>query len=417
MIKELRIPLFEMIMCFSDAMDLISPAIVDHHKRVAYISFSMAAELGLSADQQNDLLVAGALHDIGALSLKERLDALEFEVSDAQRHAEVGYLLLNNFDAFSNIAKLVRYHHSHWSDNSSEDLLGGHIIHLADRVSVLINKQEDILGQSKRIIAEVEKHSGTMFKPELVDAFKSLAAKEYFWLDVASASITSVLAHKSKLVSLELNLEKLCKLAGMFCQIIDFRSRFTATHSSGVAATSEALAKLIGFSERECQMIKVAGYLHDLGKLAVPSEILEKPGKLTEFEVSIIKSHTYYTYSILASIKDLEVINEWASFHHERLDGNGYPFHHKNEDISLGARIVAVADVFTAVTEDRPYRKGMDSDTALRILQQMGENQALDLNIIQSLRHHYDEVNRIRINAQNEACENYQRFWSQLGQE
>jgi len=159
--------------------------------------------------------------------------------------------------------------------------------------------------------------------------------------------------------------------------------------------------------------MKIAGYLHDLGKLAVPSEILEKPAKLTEDEFNIIKSHPFYTYRILETISDLDVINIWASFHHERLEAKGYPFHNKGEDLSLGSRIMAIADVFTAITEDRPYRKKMTSDEALQVLREMAENSTLDSNLVSTLRLHYDEVNSLRIAAQAAASKECQEFWQE----
>jgi len=282
-------------------------------------------------------------------------------------------------------------------------------------VAVLINKQEEILGQTKGICERIQENSGKMFMPELVDVFGSLPVKEYFWLDAASPSIGSILSRRVRLETIELDIEGLLSLAKLFSHIIDFRSRFTATHSSGVAASSEALSRLVGFSERECRIMRIAGYLHDLGKLAVPAEILEKPAKLTEDEFNVIRSHTFYTYRILETIGDLDLINTWASFHHERLDGSGYPFHHKGQDLSLGSRIMAVADVFTAITEDRPYRKEMPSERALQVLQQMADNSILDSNIVSLLRLHFDEINSIRIAAQAEASEAYQEFRQQAG--
>ena len=129
---------------------------------------------------------------------------------------------------------------------------------------------------------------------------------------------------------------------------------------------------LMGFSAWECQLIRVAGNLHDLGKLAVPAEILEKSGQLTDAEYNLIKGHSFYTYHILEAIDELEIITAWAAFHHERLDGSGYPFQISGDQLSLPARIVAVADVFTAITEDRPYRVGMDPDQALSVLRKNG---------------------------------------------
>jgi len=413
MVKEPQTPLFDLIMCLSDAVDLVSPALVNHHKQVAYIACNIGAELGLPLEQQSDLVLAGALHDIGALSLKERMEMLQFEIDKPHKHAELGYMLLKMFAPFSSTAPLVRFHHVPWSEGCGSEFqgkpvpLGGHILHLADRVAVLVDRRQEVLGQVERICERIEEQSGKRFRPELVEAFLSLAAKEYFWLDVVSPTIDSILARRIRLTILELDIKGLLSLARVFSHIIDFRSPFTATHSSGVAASAESLARLVGFSARECLTMRIAGYLHDLGKLAVPKEILEKPAKLTAEEFNVIRSHTFYTYRILERVPDLEVISTWAAFHHERLDGKGYPFHLRGEDMSLGSRIMAVADVFTAITEDRPYRKGMPSERALKVLQQMADDSALDLYLVAVLRSHYEEVNSARMSAQAVASKEY----------
>lgn len=292
--------------------------------------------------------------------------------------------------------------------------MGSHILHLADRIDVLINKQQEILGQVKGIVERIKEFSGKMFMPELVDAFMSLASKEYFWLSIVSPSIDSIL-NRFISTTIELNIENLLSLTKLFSHIIDFRSRFTAVHSSGVAATAEGLSRFAGFSERECKMMRIAGYLHDLGKLAVPVEILEKPAKLTEEEFNVIRSHTFYTYRILEPISGLDLINAWASLHHERMDGTGYPFHLKGQDLSLGSRIMAVADVFTALTEDRPYRRGMTRDRALEILREMAENSTLDPYVVSLLEFHFDDINSFRLSAQEASFEEYRRFLQSSG--
>ncbi|MEQ8171066.1 MAG: HD domain-containing phosphohydrolase, partial [Candidatus Eremiobacterota bacterium] len=382
--KELYVSMFDLIMCMSGAMDMINPSVVDHHKRVAYIAFCIGKEMGLSLEEQNELILAGLLHDSGALYLKERLATLEFEQENPYSHPERGYLLLKNFQPFHKIASLVRYHHTPWSNaiNCDRDIPpGSHILNLADRISVLIdNKEKNILWKSKKIIEKINNFS-ELFNPYFLDIFNRLSDKESFWLDASSPSIGFILSIRTKLPSIELNLKELVNLGKLFCQIIDFRSHFTATHTSGVAATAECLARLSGFSERECHLMRLAGYLHDLGKLAVPAEILEKPGKLTEEEFGIIRSHTYYTYVTLEHVNEFDIINSWASFHHERLDGRGYPFRLNKQDLSIGSRIMSVADVFTALTEDRPYRTGMDSEKTMKTIRTMAENSALDKHI------------------------------------
>lgn len=410
MFKELQIPLFDVTMCLSNAIDLVSPKLVNHHKQVAYISSSIAAEFGLLKEEQREILIAGALHDIGAMSLKERLGALKFELDSPHQHAELGYLFLKTYEPFSKIAFLVRYHHISWSEVSENAVpLGSHILHLADRVAVLIDPHQEILGQVNKICETIRNESGRKFMPDLVNAFISLADKESFWLDLVSPTLTMVLNARAKAISIDLDIKGLTELSKLISRIIDFRSRFTAIHSTGVAATAEELARLVGLSKLECMMIRIAGYLHDLGKLAIPLEILEKPAKLSDREFRIVKSHTFYTYRLLEGIEGLATINAWASFHHERLDGRGYPFRQDSKNLLLGSRIIAVADVFTALTEDRPYRQGISSDQALQILQEMADSSAIDGNLVSIMTQHHKEVNSVRIAAQLEATSEYQK--------
>jgi len=160
--------------------------------------------------------------------------------------------------------------------------------------------------------------------------------------------------------------------------------------------------------------MRIAGYLHDLGKLAVPAEILESPSKLGEDDFRMIKHHSFYTCRILETINELDVINKWASFHHERLEGGGYPFHYGDKELSLGSRIMSVADVFTAITEDRPYRKGMKKEEALQVLQQMVETSKLDSDIVSTLKLHYNEINSVQMIAQSQASREYEEYWRNL---
>ncbi|WDU84594.1 HD-GYP domain-containing protein [Caloramator sp. Dgby_cultured_2] len=115
----------------------------------------------------------------------------------------------------------------------------------------------------------------------------------------------------------------------------------------------------------------MAALLHDAGKLAIPNSILNKNGALDSREINIIKSHTYYTRLILSRVKGLEDITNWAANHHEKLDGSGYPLGLDKEGLSLEERIMAVCDIYEALTADRPYRKGLQKDKAISIIQSM----------------------------------------------
>ncbi len=405
-------------MSLSGAIDLVSKELVDHHKQVAYLALRIAAEMGVAPEVQRDIGLAGMLHDIGALSLQERLNALRFESDDPTRHAATGHLLLSEIDplAGTNIAKLVECHHVFWGseptdmDSTDEMFLACHILHLADRIAVLIDKEKYILAQSESIIEKINAFSDKMFSANLVKTFNNLAKEEFFWLDTVSPSIGHILKHRLSLTELNLDLNGLLGLSDIFRRIIDFRSAFTSSHSSGVAASAESLAKLYGFSKTECLMMRIAGHLHDLGKLAVPVEILEKPGKLDKTEFDIIRSHSYYTYRILEPLEAISQITEWAAFHHERLNGDGYPFHLERRELSLGARIMAVADVYTALTEDRPYRKSMSSGRALAILDEMVRSDSLDGDVVSMLKRNFNDVRHFLNEVEQSTNSEYKRF-------
>ncbi|WP_339062386.1 HD domain-containing phosphohydrolase [Tepidibacillus marianensis] len=416
-----KINKLDLVMALSSIVDLVDRSVSNHHKRVSYIAFQIANEMNRTIKEQQNIILAGALHDIGALSLEGRLDTFRFEKSNDSLHAEIGYLFLKQFYPFREIAKIIRYHHTFYSEIVNDSMLReevpltSEILQLADRIDILIDHQEkNILGQVTTILDKVKENIGTMFHSEVVEAFFRLAEKEYFWFDIENPFIDRILLNQLRTSEVNLSLEGLLELAKLFSQIIDFRSRFTSTHSSGVAATAEVLAKLTGWSKEQCQKMRIAGYLHDLGKLAVPTELLEKPGKLTEEEYNLVKSHVYYTKRVLEHIMEIEEIIFWASSHHERLDGKGYPFHYAIDELNRGTRIMAVADIFTAITEDRPYREGMGKEKALGVLNSMALKAMIDSDIVQLLQSNYDEVNQARINAQTQAVVEYEEFMNQI---
>lgn len=412
--RKMKLNMYDLILCLTDAADLVCPEVANHHKQVAYLAFRIGEEFGLSAEQQRELLLAGLLHDIGAFSVQERLELLEFEENSGE-HTENGACMVGLFPPLAHVADIIRYHHKPWNnDNTGKKRapLASHILHLADRVAVRIDRGREVLGQVEDICAAIQAQSGEKFMPELVDAFLRASQKEYIWLDLAYGSVLHVMPHVMVFDSMELSMEGLIGLSHLFACIIDFRSPFTANHSSGVAASAERLAELAGFSPKECRMMRVAGYLHDLGKIAVVNDVLEKPDKLNEQEYNTIRSHTYYTYRTLQNIEDFDTINQWASLHHERLDGSGYPFHLTADNLPLGSRIMAVADVFTAITEDRPYRAGMGEGEAREVLRAMVADKILCPYVVSLMDRYFDDINAIRIEAQRQSDCDYRRFLS-----
>ena len=415
-VKNKLINMYDLITCLTNACDLINPQLVNHHLQVGYLALKIGEELGLPKKQLKDLILAGLLHDVGALEYNERLELIENEPPTAQSHAFKGARLLEGFSYLKNAAEIIRFHHVPWNKGQGAAYSGqevpllSHIIHLADRVAVQIDRNREVLRQVSGILKRIQSQKNTNFVPELVDILNKIGRHEYIWLDMVNHYLPNILMDTMLFDTMDLSIEETIELAKIFAKIIDFRSPYTANHSAGVAKTAEKLAELAGFSDIECKMMLIAGYLHDLGKLAIPNDVLEKTGKLDINEFNLIRCHSYYTYRLLQPIKEFEQIAIWAASHHEKLNGEGYPFHLGADCIPLGSRIMAVADIFTAVTEDRPYRKGMGYEETVRVLNSMVENKSICPYVVSIVIDNFDLINQIRIEAQQKASIDYNRY-------
>lgn len=356
------------------ALDFGSDGVMRHHIRVALIAKQMAEEMGMAPEQVRDVIHASIVHDIGAITWHEKGKLHSFEITDPHTHSRRGAALLDKSPLFSQLTDIVLYHHNSWDGGNNSDLKGSEIpllsriIHVADRVDVLINNKVYILQQRGEILNKIKHYAGQTFDPELVDILTKIAQKESFWLDITSSTAESLLLVDMQQHKRNINLMELLSIGEVFSQVIDGKSPFTHNHSRMVSAVAAHMGKLAGYSDQKCQTMRLAGLLHDLGKMAVPETLLEKPGRLEPAEYNIIKSHTYYTYRILEMVEGLEDINQWGSYHHECLTGNGYPFRKKADELSEEARIMAVCDIFTALVEDRPYRTGLPRAKVEQIL-------------------------------------------------
>lgn len=424
MFNEPMISLLDLALSISNVVDLMAPEVADHHQRVAYMAVCIAKEMGLPKEVLHKVVIAGLLHDIGALARQERTSLMRCDIEEmggVHIHAQAGQLLLRKFSPLIDVANIIRFHHVPWNHGAGQVFCGenvpveSHILHLADRLDVFVSQARPVHDYAEHIGIYVSHGSGTLFPQDVADAFMRLGRQEYFWLDTVLPSLERELCRYVKSTALELSMDELLGFAKVMAHVIDFRSRFTATHSCGVAAVAEMLAGLVGFSEIECRKMKIAGYLHDIGKLAIPAEILEKQGRLANDELRAIRAHPYYTYRILKHIEGLEDITLWASMHHERLNGDGYPFRCPSSHIPLGSRIVAVADVFTALTEDRPYRTALGRNEVASTLKRMARNMQLEKRVVAVLLRHYDELVRCRHKAQEHARNEYEAFLRVIG--
>ncbi len=417
MLKDISINLNNFFLSVSDAIDLSSPQISTHQMRVAYLSWLLAKKMKLPLERLKQIYIAALFHDIGALDPSDKLLLHRFEEKDLFRHCLRGERLFLSIPFLRPMAPIVRHHHTSWATWQKngyhiEDpyVLESQLIYLADLVERLLDRREYVLHQTNRIIARIIEAAGQEIHPEVVDIFLDMAKRASCWLDLVSPRLYSILLNHGPLERVEIGLEDIAQLAAFFSKIIDFKSRFTSTHSTGVAACATILAHICALTEQEVLLMKIAGNLHDLGKLVIPNAILEKPGPLTPQEFAIIKQHTYHTYMILSSIEGFTQIAEWAAFHHEKLDGSGYPFGLTADRLSLGARIMAVADIFTALIERRPYRKEMSKKEVTEILKRQAQKGLLDSYIVKLLLENYQEVYTKVSEQQQIAQEKFQEY-------
>ncbi len=417
MIKNPNIRLSNLILGLSSALDLVNWFIVNHHRQVTTLAVKIADSMGFSDEGKSTVAVASALHDIGAISFNEKFN-FAFEAENMNRHAELGYLLLQNFRPFIHAADLVRHHHVPWQDGRGSERGGSrvpresHILHLADRVSVLLSPDVPVLKQAESVRMMINAEKGRRFVPEIVEAFLQLSSSESFWLEAAYPGQELGIDGRTATWNIELDIPALLEMSELFRMIIDFRSGITATHSKDVAHLSQAIAALVGFSEQESTLLHISGNLHDLGKLAVPVEVIEKEGPLSTDDLYLMRSHSYHTYRVLNRIGGLDDIAVWASLHHECLDGTGYPFRHTAEDLPLASRIVAVADVLSALTEKRSYRREMTFPDAIAIVKDMARQKKLDPALVSLVESNLDFIRGIKVSANDEALQEFHRIKS-----
>lgn len=408
----------EIMSSFIQSIDVVNYLLKNHHRRVAVIANAIGHAYGLNPKQQRNLVLAAALHDIGALTVTERDQLLQMDIENPHPHAILGSMMLAPFSHFGDVSKIIKYHHVYWENGqgpqmASEEIpIESYLLHLSDRIDILIDSNMWIIDQIEMIRDQIIALKGSIFMPEGVKAFVSVANTEHFWLDIENIPMTQLL--DTVLIdeaNIPMTIDLLEEFAFTLSRIIDYRSEFTATHSYGVAMVAHELGRLYGLDEATCRKLKIAGYLHDIGKIAVPTEIVDKPSRLNNSEYNQMKAHVYYSHIILKSIKGLEDICNWASLHHERLDGTGYPFHLKLSSFTKETEILAYADIFTALTEHRPYRDGKNDERVLRIIRDDIVPQ-LGGDVYSLIEENIDALYLLRAKSQTEALTAYREAMS-----
>ena len=401
-----EINLRQVVFSLSRALDLVGVDDMHHGKRVAFMAHACAKYLDLNEQEYNNLIQAAMLHDCGVSQTYTHTKLVsEMDWDGSQNHCQVGTKLLKSCDVFRHLAPVITYHHTHWSELSKLDIpdtikRDSNLIFLVDRVDALIAQQGNPEPIMSRIFVrdKIQSYSGTLFSPELVKYFLEASNLSVFWLTLEAEPLYDML--KEWVVAGDnqtINFDTLRSIAHIFARIVDAKSPFTVEHSQGVARLAKQLAIWDDQSDETANKLELAGLLHDLGKLRIPDEILEKPDKLDETEFSVMQGHSFESHYILKDIKGLEDVALWCSQHHEKLNGSGYPYQYKGDDISRPSRILAVADVFQALAQNRPYRGSLQLEEILEIMSQMIEEKKLEPTLVDIIKLHAEECHKIAL--------------------
>ena len=416
------IKLSELIGALSHALDITEGQPEGHCIRCCWIGMHIGREIGLPEDQLWDLYYTLLLKDLGCSSNAARIcelyltDDINFKrdfktVGDslpqvlkfvlkhtglkaglAERFRSVLTILRDGSEISqeliatrcqrgADIARLLRFSEGvaggiysldeHFNGQGKPDGLAGDAIPVYARIALLAQVIDvfHTAGGEQAALAEIRLRSGRWFDPQLVHAFDRVVQASSFWPTLSSPNIArAVLALEPASHEVPLDDDYLDDIAAAFGQVVDSKSPYTSGHSARVALYTDMIAETLGLSFERRRWLKRAALLHDVGKLGVSNSVLDKAGKLDAQEWEAVKLHATYTETILARIGAFAELARVAAAHHERLDGGGYPRGLKAEAISLETRIITTADIFDAITAERPYRGAIPIPRTLEMM-------------------------------------------------
>lgn len=281
----------------------------------------------------------------------------------------------------------IRSLDEHWNGNGYPEKLRGDAIPVLSRILNIAQTVEVFLGQggANAVDGILVERRGRWFDPALTDRARELLRDDEFRRSVRSPDVEQeVLTLEPGRRAREVDEAGLDQIAEAFADIIDAKSPYTYRHSSQVANYASAVAERLGFDAIMRQTTRRAGLLHDIGKLGISSRILDKNGPLDQTERAAMEQHPLYTWNILSRVAAFEDFARAASNHHEKLDGSGYPWRLRDEELDPISRVLVVSDIYEAVTASRPYRDGLSIDQAIEVLG-YGRGTKLDEDAVDAL--------------------------------
>jgi putative nucleotidyltransferase with HDIG domain len=377
------ISLSEIISALSFAIELTDGTMHGHAMRSCVLGLRIAEEAGFTAAEKSSLYYALLLKDIG----NEEMIGLR---------CDRGASIISKLGMGQLAADAVRSLEAHWDGSGYPNQMRGEEIPRLGRLCAIAQHLDMFsIGRNPGIAIETMKDwSGSWFDPELVKVALALNRRDALWThcraaDSHEATRGAVLDFDPR-SSQPLDDDQVDRICEAFAEVVDAKSHFTFRHSQGVAELARGIAENLRLPADRVQLVWRAALLHDLGKLSVSNRILDKRTQLTETEWAVVKRHPGLTRKILEQIGPFQEIAIVAGEHHEKLDGSGYPNHLRARDLSIESRIVAVADIYGALSEDRPYREGLSYEEILPILNSLGQGK-LDQECIGALLMYLDD--------------------------
>ncbi len=393
-----------------DSLNCMDSRLTGHGERVAY-GMLLLSSPEFTPEEQSRMLWTVLFHDIGSFRRMEIMDLLEMERHEEFSHARYGYFFLKHFWPYREFISMVRYHHSGCAEIENAGLdeknqWAAKRLQVIDFVD-LFRVGHPSAGRED-LIAALEASALRCFDAEAVKEASALIRT----VPAVPQEKLHERAHRALLEQFrktKTSEQERMMLLEALVRSVDFRSRSTALHFATVAHISEQLARLCGLDARETQAVRLGAILHDLGKIAVPIEILEYPGRLSDEHREIMKSHVAITKELLQGRVD-ETVLQIAVRHHETLDGTGYPDGLNGDQLTLPQRIVAVGDIVSALSEKRSYKPVFPIEKVFEIVEDLCRQGKLCPVVVESLLAHREEIYFSAQQAGREIAEQYRQL-------